>query len=184
LRIISGSARGRRLKAPAGKLTRPTSDRVREAIFNILGAPEQDMWVLDLFAGSGALGLEALSRGAAGCLFVEQNPAALQVLRRNVAELGFESSSQIQRGDALRALKRHLPHRFGWIFVDPPYRAGLYQPILELVERGQHLAEGGLLIVEHDRRHPPAQSTGCLIRTDHRQYGDTEVSFYRCEKPS
>jgi 16S rRNA (guanine(966)-N(2))-methyltransferase RsmD len=140
------------------------------------------MWVLDLCAGAGGLGLEALSRGAAGAHFVEQNPRALQILRRNVEELHFTESTLIQKADVRRLVLRGFPRKYGWIFFDPPYKADLYEPVLSGLAQNLPLEATGTLIVEHDRRQAPAQSAGCLIRTDHRQYGDTAVSFYRLKE--
>src|SRR3954467_15650634 len=121
MRIISGQWRGRRLVAPAGNATRPTSDRVREALFSILGALDGER-VLDLFAGSGALGLEALSRGAASATFVERAPAALRVLRDNVADLG--ASAEVVAADARAHLRaaRAQGAQYDLVFLDPPYR--------------------------------------------------------------
>jgi 16S rRNA (guanine966-N2)-methyltransferase len=198
LRIIGGALGGRRLAAPPGAVTRPTADRVREALFNILGPPDPGLRALDVCAGAGALGLEALSRGAAGAWFVERAPAALRCLHGNVSALGVDASCRIVRGDAVAVLRRWdaaqartetepKPDppgadpglRFGWIFLDPPYQSDLGARLLAVLGSGRLLAPDACVVLEHDRRHPPDLQHGCLVRTDHRRYGDTELSLYR-----
>lgn len=190
VRIIAGEFGGRRLLAPATNDTRPTSDRVREALFSILGAPAAGRWVLDIFAGSGGLGLEALSRGAAAAVFIDKASAALKALRENVAALGAGPRSQIVGADALLTLRRATAENgrgwyqgpVGWVFVDPPYRAALAEPVLELLAAAPFVDDGSIVIVEHDRRLAPRERVESLVRTDLRRYGDTEVSFYRRER--
>lgn len=191
MRVIGGRLGGRRLIAPSGATTRPTSDRVREAIFNILAAPPPGTRVLDAFAGSGAMGLEALSRGAERACFVDSSRAAVQCLRRNVEALGAISTSTIHCGDALALVRRWSAGaarsaagegRFRWIFIDPPYRSELAAGMLAVLggPAGPGMLDpDAVVVVEHDRRNQPAKSYGCLVKTDHRRYGDTEVSFYR-----
>lgn len=178
MRIIAGSLGGRRLKTPAGSHTRPTSDRVREAIFSILGPPRPQTRVLDLFAGAGSLGLEALSRGAASVDFIDSNSASVRVLRENITSLGVAASSRIHQSDVVRYLPR-LSGQFDWIFLDPPYRAALAEQTLGLLGTGAVLSDDAIVLAEHDRRNEPASRHGCLIRTDQRRYGDTTISFYR-----
>jgi 16S rRNA (guanine966-N2)-methyltransferase len=174
MRIVSGRLGGRRLRAPAGDATRPTSERVREALFAILGPPPEGAAVLDLFAGSGALGLEALSRGARSVTFVDSGRPALEALRANIAALGVEA--QVAPTDVLTFLRRAAVP-VDWAFVDPPYRSDLAVKTLELL--GAWLTDDGVAVVEHDRRNPPLDSHGSLIRTDSRRYGDTLIAFYR-----
>ena len=180
MRLTGGLDRGRKLKAPRGATTRPTGAKVREAIFNILGPPPQDS-VLDLFAGTGSLGIEALSRGAPMATFVERDPRALQALQRNIREFGFEARARVVPG-AVQAALRHLTDvRFAWVFIDPPYAAGEVEPVLALLSGSATLASGAVIVVEHDKRHVPPDQVGTLRRTDRRFYGDTGVSFYRRE---
>jgi 16S rRNA (guanine966-N2)-methyltransferase len=182
MRLTGGLDRGRKLRAPRGAGTRPTGAKVREAIFNVLGPPPGDA-VLDLFAGTGALGIEALSRGASAAHFVERDARALTSLRRNLRELGLADRARVHAGDA-RATLRQLNEqatRFGWVFVDPPYAGGLVEPVLALLAGGDLLASGAVIIVEHDKRHLPPESVGDVHLTDRRFYGDTGVSFYRHE---
>jgi 16S rRNA (guanine966-N2)-methyltransferase len=174
MRIVSGRLGGRVLRAPAGAATRPTSERVREAVFSILGPPPDDADVLDLFAGSGAMGIEAVSRGARRATFVDSGRPAVTALRGNLAELGV--AAEVVQEDVLRFLRRpNGPYR--WVFIDPPYRSDLAAQALGLV--GEALSDGGTVIVEHDRRNDPGDRHGSLIRTDSRRYGDTVISFYR-----
>lgn len=190
MRIIAGSLGGRRLKAPPGSDTRPTADRVREAIFNILGPPPPGTRVLDAFAGAGALGLEALSRGASEVHFIDSARAAVRCVRDNVQALDVAGACRIHCGDALALLRRwsaagpEAAPRFRWLFLDPPYRAGLAGKALEVLGSGTLLDGGAVVVVEHDRRNPPADCYESLVRTDRRRYGDTEVSFYRPASPA
>jgi 16S rRNA (guanine966-N2)-methyltransferase len=180
MRLTGGLDRGKRLIAPRGGQTRPTAAKVREAIFNILGpAPEGS--VLDLYAGTGALGLEALSRGATHAVFVEREPAPLSALRRNIRELGFEDRATVVAADVCTGLRRLASkgHRFSWIFLDPPYVKEMAGVLSEL-SGSALLTSCAVVVLEHDKRNRPAESVGCLFLTDRRQYGDTELSFFRC----
>lgn len=189
MRLTGGSDRGRRLKAPRGLRTRPTAAKIREAIFNILGPPPEGA-VLDLFAGTGALGLEALSRGARKVVFVERDRHALAVLRQNIRELGFESRATVIGADVCTGIRRLATtmtpgerisedrFRFSWVFMDPPYANEVADILAELSDKDL-LAGCAVVIVEHDKRHRPPASIGGLFQTDRREYGDTELSFYR-----
>jgi 16S rRNA (guanine(966)-N(2))-methyltransferase RsmD len=180
MRIIAGSARSRRLKAPSGAATRPTADRVREAIFNILGPPPADTAVLDLFAGSGAMAFEALSRGAARAVAVDAAPAPIQCVRDNARSLDMLDRIEIIAAPALRALDRLAAanRRFDWVFVDPPYRSHQADAALSRLGRGDLLSDVAVVVVEHDRRTRAGDANGVLDLRDRRSYGDTEVSFY------
>ena len=182
MRIVAGTLGGRVLRAPPGRDTRPTSEKVREAVFAILGDPGEGAHVLDLFAGSGALGLEALSRGAARVTFVDRGRPALAALRRNLAELGVADRAEVVGADAVAFLARPPAVPWRWVFVDPPYRSDLARRALDALPAAS-LAEGASIVVEHDRRNPPADAHGSLLRTDLRRYGDTEISFYRPRRP-
>jgi 16S rRNA (guanine966-N2)-methyltransferase len=174
VRIVAGSLGGRELRAPRGAATRPTSDKVRQAIFNILGPVGGA--VLDLYAGTGALGLEALSRGAATATFVDAAAAAVRCIAANAEALGVADRVHVVRADVLAALPRL--GRFALVFVDPPYAAG---PDRALAALPDHVEPGGWVVVEHDRRAPPAERFGPLRLQDRRRYGDTEVSFFVME---
>ncbi|HEX2660572.1 MAG TPA: 16S rRNA (guanine(966)-N(2))-methyltransferase RsmD [Polyangia bacterium] len=182
MRLTGGLERGRRLKAPRGSTTRPTAAKVREAIFNILGPPPGGA-VLDLFAGTGALGIEALSRGAERAVFVERDRNALQALRTNLREFGIEGRSTVIGADVRTALRRLAgsigeDDRFSWVFMDPPY-AEQTEAILAELSQNDVLAKCAVVVVEHDKRHRPPASIGGLFLTSRREYGDTELSFYR-----
>jgi 16S rRNA (guanine966-N2)-methyltransferase len=181
VRVIAGRYGGRRLKAPRGRSTRPTSDRVREALFSLL-ADVRDMTVLDLFAGTGALGIEALSRGAAGALFVEHDAPAQQALRANLAALELhEPAARIWRADARQALQtaRERDETYDLIFVDPPYgKAQAWERELS-VALPPLLAPAGRVVVESDRRTPLLLQMSQAEQEQQRRYGDTTITIYR-----
>lgn len=175
-RIIAGEARGRRLSAPRGTATRPTSDKVRGAVFNLLGQFFDGGEVLDLYAGTGALALEALSRGAARAVCVEADRATAELLRRNAEACGYGERVEILRGRVPEALARLGAGRFDLAFVDPPYAEG---PEAALAALGDLLAPGGRVVAEHDARRPPPDRIGPLAAVDRRTYGSTGISIYR-----
>jgi 16S rRNA (guanine(966)-N(2))-methyltransferase RsmD len=178
MRIVGGDLGGRVLRAPAGAATRPTSEKVRQAMFNIL--PDLcDAEVLDVFAGSGALGIEALSRGAARATFFEKARPALDALRGNLRELGLEDRATVVAGDSVAVAARHAPSApYRLVFVDPPYRSDLAVRAVLAIPPA-NLAADAVVVIEHDKRNPPPDDLGSLLRTDQRRYGDTLVSFYR-----
>jgi 16S rRNA (guanine966-N2)-methyltransferase len=182
MRIVAGRLRGRRLTAPAGRSTRPTSDRVREALFSMLG-PIEGALVLDLFAGTGALGIEALSRGAGSAVFVERDRAALTALRENLRTLSLTPPEvEVRGGDALAATERAFAagERYDLVFLDPPYAlAATLAP--KLSERlPELLCGGGRVIVESDRR-APLELALPLLRE--RRYGDTTIRIHARAEP-
>jgi 16S rRNA (guanine966-N2)-methyltransferase len=175
MRVIAGRWGGRRLQAPKGDATRPTSDRVREALFSVLGERLAGARVLDLFAGSGALGIEALSRGAAAATFVDSAPAALRALRANLDALGADA--EVSRRDAVRYLgdASTAAREYDLVFLDPPYRlagrlGGELSAMLPPV-----LAPGATVVVESDRRTPLELDLPLL---DERRYGDTLIRIH------
>ena len=147
MRVITGSARGRKLQEPKDPSVRPTTDMVKEAIFSIVQFDVPGRRVLDLFAGTGQLGIEALSRGARECVFVDNSPASLALVRKNLAICGMEGT--VVRSDAL-AFLRHAG-KFDLVFVDPPYQAGLYGDVLDALFSFDILNEGGIILVESMR---------------------------------
>lgn len=179
MRIIAGTARGRSLKAPSGHDTRPTSDRVRETIFNVLGQWCDGERVLDLYAGLGGLGLEALSRGAEHATFVESSRHAMPVLADNVRTLGFADRATTLLMPAERALSRleKEGRSFSLVFSDPPYALHAGTQVLEALTEAL-LPAGGRAVIEHDRRELLPEQAGGLTRVDERRFGDTVVSFY------
>ncbi len=176
LRIVAGQLKGRRLKTPAGSDTRPTSDRVREALFAVLGSRVSGARVADLFAGSGALGLEALSRGAAHCLFVERRRGAIKALEANIAALDVAARSRVLMADASAGSRPILAAApFDLVLADPPYGRGFVDRLTRLAARPGFLAPGGLVVIEHAPQEAPPPE---LLRLgDHRRYGRTELSF-------
>lgn len=181
LRVISGTKRGHLLRAPRGDFTRPTSDRTREAIFNILGRAVEGARVLDLFAGTGALGIEALSRGAESALFVDLDERAARMIRENLKRLGFETCSEVWRTAYDRALRklRTQGDTFDLIFSDPPYRSERTDPVLcGLVENGV-VAEGGIVVVECWKKERVSEALPQLSLLTERTYGETRVSVWR-----
>ncbi len=167
MRIVSGLYGGRRLVAPKGDIARPTQDRVREAWFSILGQEVQDARVLDLFAGSGALGLEALSRGGASADFVEKARASLIALEANIEALGVGKVAKIRKGDALKFAETLEPGSYELVFADPPYDLGAGATLVALF-RARPFAR--ILSIEH-------RATEQLDGDDTRRYGDTAVTF-------
>jgi 16S rRNA (guanine(966)-N(2))-methyltransferase RsmD len=164
------------VRAPTGAATRPTSEKVREALFQILG-DVTGARVLDLFAGSGALGLEALSRGAAHVTFVDTARPALAAIRENLRELALADRAEVITADAVAFAKKPADPPYRVIFVDPPYASDLAtRAVLALPP--ESLATGAVIVIEHDRRNAPPDSLGSLLRTDQRRYGDTHISFY------
>jgi 16S rRNA (guanine(966)-N(2))-methyltransferase RsmD len=175
-----------RLAAPRGTDTRPTADRVREALFSILQAKSdiEGSRILDICAGTGALGLEALSRGAGLCCFVENERNALIALIKNIATIGCKESVKVMEMDAVRALKllSNQDKLFDIIFFDPPYQSNLYSLVTEAISDFHLLAENGILVAESSVRYPLAEKIGNLIKSDRRIYGDTALEFYNWEK--
>ena len=185
MRVVAGRLRGRALKAPAGDLTRPTGARVKEALFSILG-DVQGASVLDLYAGSGALGIEALSRGAARAVFVEAARPALACLRENLNKLGLEREAHVisSRVQAARgALSTHAP--FDLVLCDPPWRdvaAALVE--LEALAGSGLIAAAARIAVEHSAKEPLAlEATSALVILDARHWGDTGVTFVTVARP-
>lgn len=184
MRIIGGLARGRTLVAPPGMKTRPTQDYVRESLFNIIRWDVQDAQVLDLFAGTGALSLEALSRGAAGAVLVDLDRAACAAIRKNIESVKPAGECRLMQSDyraALEALARE-GRRFDVVFLDPPYKMENTGEICaELYDKGL-LAEAFLLVVEHRRGHAPMLDAR-FEAFDQRNYGDTQITLARRAQP-
>ena len=182
MRIISGEAGGRTLFAPSGLDTRPTSDKIRGSMFNIIGARVVDARVLDLFGGTGALALEALSRGAKSAVLVDCGARACPVIQDNIDTLGCGDRARLLRMKdtaAIAALNRQGA-AFDLVFLDPPYRMDTAPVCAALIREGL-LAEGGLIVAEHARETPPSVPPPLLL-LDRREYGVTGLSFYHIPK--
>ncbi|UCG22322.1 MAG: 16S rRNA (guanine(966)-N(2))-methyltransferase RsmD [Deltaproteobacteria bacterium] len=180
MRIIAGKYKGLRLATPKGKRLRPTAERVREAIFNILGYDLSELSVLDLFAGTGAMGLEALSRGAISVVIVDQHPAAIRLIGRNLAACGNPENARVYKLDLRRGLKSLINknYSFDLVFLDPPYGRGLTQRCLEQLGTGKLLNPAATVVSEHAIDENLTSTYGCLHRETMRVYGTTGVSFY------
>lgn len=186
MRIIGGTLKRKKLAPVPGKQIRPTADRLRESIFNILNMQIRDAVVLDLFAGTGAMGIEALSRGAATATFVDSNAAAVATIKKNLAACRLEKWSRVIRWDAAKSLNclSRPKDRFTCVFMDPPYSVGLIAPALEHLHQSGALARGAMVVVEHTPAEPiesklvqpgPIQA---FAPADRRSYGKTLVSFF------
>ncbi len=196
LRVIAGELGGRRLRAPSGLRTRPTTDRVREALFNILGPPPPSARVLDLYAGSGALGIEALSRGAAQAVFVEQDARACRQISENLRSLGLAGRGSVSSGRVLallpqlvQSVSRSAP--FSWVFADPPYDSDELPRLVAQLCRLPILSGDAQIIVERSRRDADqlaqqlqaVAAESSLQLTDSRRYGDTVLLFLSLTPP-
>ena len=175
MRVVAGRFRGHNLVAPRGVSTRPTSDRVREALFSILGHSVEGAEVLDLFAGSGALAIEALSRGAAGAVLIDSSPAAVAAIRRNLSAVGADA--EVRRQDALAYLQRASSdgRQYDLVFLDPPYRQASVIGQRLSAALGPVLRPGARVVVESDRRAPLELDLALL---DERRYGDTLIRIH------
>ncbi|MGI6491609.1 MAG: 16S rRNA (guanine(966)-N(2))-methyltransferase RsmD [Pelotomaculum sp.] len=178
--MISGSARNRKLKVPAGQLVRPTSDRVKEALFNIISTRVEGSYILDLFAGSGSIGIEALSRGADKAVFIESNHRHASIIEENLKTCGFDLDVRLIRtkvSDGLRILYAEGV-AFDLIFLDPPYMKDSVVATLADISRYHLLKENGLVIVESSKRDSMPQIVEDLQLLRVEKYGDTTLSFY------
>ena len=186
MRIISGRLKGRKLRSFRGSTVRPTSDRVREALFSILAFKPIDATVLDLFAGSGALGIEAISRGAARAVFVDKVPKALALVRDNVACCGIADRTKIIHCDAAAGLNCLLPYpqTFDLVFMDPPYGKNLVSIAMEHLLACDCLKPNATIVAEHGADEHINVALGILHLMDQRRYGRTSLSFYRYDPPS
>ena len=178
MRIITGSARGCRLKAPPGEATRPTADRTREALFSMLGSRVMDAQVLDLFAGTGALALEALSRGAAHAVMIDR--ATHDVLVENARRTKLAQRVELRRGDVYghAAELARAGRTFDLIFADPPYAKGDALRVLRAVDSGVLLAAAGLFVLEQGAGEECAEHVGALSLRRERRYGAARICFY------
>ncbi|MBW2431112.1 MAG: 16S rRNA (guanine(966)-N(2))-methyltransferase RsmD [Deltaproteobacteria bacterium] len=179
IRIIGGELKGRKLVTVPGIETRPTADRVRESIFNILGDRVRGACVLDLYAGTGAMGIEALSRGAQFAYFADDHKTALAALAKNLNRCSLENRAKTIKWnicDNLNILRSH-PSAFNLVFIDPPYNRDLVQPTLSNLASSQCLANGARLALEHSPLEPIAKNRPEFDIADQRRYGKTLVSF-------
>lgn len=179
MRIIAGEFGGRRLKSIESPGLRPTTDRVRESIFNILSAriEFEGARALDLFAGTGALGIEAISRGATACDFVERERKALAIIRENLSSLDLLARGRIVNSDAI-AFVGHVEGGYDIIFADPPYAASVFEKLIHTIFERSLLNDGGLLVVEHASTMRGHTREGIDLLLE-REFGDSAISIYR-----
>lgn len=176
MRVITGSARGRRLAAPTGMDVRPTADKVKEAVFSVVQFDLAGSAVLDLFAGSGQLGIEALSRGANSCVFVDSSRVSVETAKENIAAAGFKNEATVMTSDAEQYL-RMCRQAFDIAFIDPPYRKGLIEKVMPLLEG--HMSDRGIALCEHEKGLTLPESFGRLAKRKTYRYGKTEVTLYK-----
>ena len=178
MRVIAGEAKGMRLKSPSGLNIRPTADRVKEALFSIIGPDLIDAVFVDLYAGSGAIGIEAISRGAERSIFVDNNKNSISLIRENLAITKLENRGRVICADIKKAIKQLEDNGFkaDIVFLDPPYNIVDLQSIIKLILNSSILKGNGLVIVEHDRKN--TGWTGNLTVSKQKKYGDTNLSFF------
>ena len=174
MRVITGTARGHRLKTPENYDIRPTTDNVKESVFNIIQFDIEGRRVLDLFAGTGQLGIECLSRGAAEAVFIDENTAAVKIVKENLKTCGFTAA--VLQQDALSYL-RHCG-RFDLVFVDPPYDSGLYEPVLETINSVDILSDGGIILCESRREKSLPDMRAPYRKKKEYNYGRVKLTVY------
>jgi 16S rRNA (guanine966-N2)-methyltransferase len=182
MRIIAGKYRSRVLKRPGKLRLRPTSDRLRETLFNVLGALVEESLFVDLFAGTGAIGLEALSRGAREAIFIESHAAGVRLIRQNLESLGIRAGAEVIEADVVRGLENLSARRLAadFIFLDPPYESGDdYVRVLDFLDASHLIAPRGLVIVEHRNSVELPERFDRLECSRILEQGDTALSFYR-----
>jgi 16S rRNA (guanine966-N2)-methyltransferase len=180
MRVISGKCKGRQLQAVPGMTTRPTTDKVKEAMFNMVGPYFHGGIGLDLFAGSGGLGIEALSRGLDKVIFVDRDGKAIQTIRQNIQSCGLSNQAEIYRNDANRALKAIIKRgiSFTLIFLDPPYKNKELEALISTIDEHGLLEKEGYIVAEHAEAVELPQHIGNLVKLKHETYGITGVSIY------
>ena len=184
MRITGGRLRGRRLASFKGLEIRPTSDRVREAIFDLLGHDLPGEKVLDLFAGTGSLGIEALSRGAAWALFIDDSAKAMEVIGKNLKLCGLEAQGFALRKDLLKGFPRRyrlLEEKMDLVFVDPPYRKSMILPVLEELSHRKILGSPSILVAQSEQREVLPPRVRSLQTVKSKTYGETRITIYRHE---
>lgn len=185
MRVVSGNFKGRQLKAVPGVTTRPTTDKVKEAIFNMVGPYFEGGNALDLFAGSGGLGIEALSRGIDKCVFVDREPKAIQTIHKNLELCQIDTDSfEVYRNDADRALKAIIKRgiQFQLVFLDPPYKKQKLKALIDILSENNVMNEDGFIVTEHGSDVQLEEEIGHFIREKHETYGMSSISIYKFNK--
>ncbi|MBQ6496692.1 MAG: 16S rRNA (guanine(966)-N(2))-methyltransferase RsmD [Firmicutes bacterium] len=178
MRVITGKYKGRKLNSPENYAIRPTSDKAKEALFSILTAEIYGARVLDLFAGTGSLGIEALSRGAEYCVFADASRASLNLIKSNLEHCKVEEETRVLAGDYRKVLA-NLNEPFDIILLDPPYGKGLIPDAIRLISEGDLLKEGGVIIAEHRKEEDLPETIGKYQKEKDRRYGIVKLSIYR-----
>ncbi|MFC0271170.1 16S rRNA (guanine(966)-N(2))-methyltransferase RsmD [Metabacillus herbersteinensis] len=180
MRVVSGICKGRPLKAVPGTTTRPTTDKVKEAIFNMIGPYFEGGLAVDLFAGSGGLGIEALSRGIQTCIFVDREPKAISTIKNNLEACQLEEYSEVYRNDSERALKAIIKRelQFQLIFLDPPYKQQKMKALIHTVSENNLLSPNGFIVAEHGTDMELPREIGQFNILKFETYGDTAISIY------
>jgi len=185
VRVISGTARGKRLKAPRGMDTRPITDMIKEALFNVIGDKIVAAGLLDLFAGSGSVGIEALSRGARMVIFIDNNINSVQTIRENLSNCGFKENYELYRNDVFRAIaileQRQI--KFDYIYADPPFTVqSIFSPFLKAIDQSHLLASEGVLIIRSPRKMSLTVKLSRLEEYRLDNYGESTLHYYRLNK--
>ncbi len=178
MQVIAGIAKGRKLKALPGLATRPILARIKKSLFDIIRLPVIEAAFLDLYAGTGAVGIEALSRGARSAVFIEKGPEAIKVIRENLQLTQFLDQSQVIQGNVFDLLQR-MGQAYNIIFVGPPYKLGVTKDTIATIDKYQVMAQDGLVIAQHHFKEPMEIKIGGLFMCRQELYGDTRLSFYR-----
>lgn len=180
MRVISGRQKGRILKAVPGESTRPTTDKVKESIFNIIGPYFQQGYGLDLFAGSGGLGIEGISRGLDKVIFVDRDAKAIKIIKKNIDLCGFQANAEVYKNDWKRALNAIIQRNihFKVIWLDPPYHSDGYLAILEIISKHELLEKNGVVVCEHRKERELPATVHLLEKNKEEQYGTISISFY------
>lgn len=185
MRVIAGRARGRRLKAPPGMDTRPITDMIKEALFNVLGDTVEGTCFLDLFAGSGSVGIEALSRGAAKAVFIDKSLASVEIIKENLANCGFSQGFEVYRNDIFKALDL-LERRqmiFDLIYIDPPFtQEDLFDKVMYKLDKTNVLSECGIMIIRTRRKKQLPSNLNSLDEYRVNDYGESTLHYYRIFK--
>jgi len=184
LRVISGKVRGLKLDTPKNLDVRPTTDRVKESLFNIINPYIRESNILDLFAGTGSLGIECLSRGAKNCIFVDKSKESIGIVKSNIKKARVENESTILNIDFKDAVKRLSvqKQKFDVIFMDPPYYENMFIDCLKSIDELSLLKEDGLVVVEHDTNDLFDDNIGRLYKSREKKYGNTTITFYKLEE--
>lgn len=184
MRVISGRARGLKLNTPKNEDVRPTTDRVKESLFNIINSYVLDSNVLDLFAGTGSLGIECLSRGANKCVFVDKSKESMSIVKSNIKKAKVENESITLNTDFKNAIISlgNKGEKFNIIFMDPPYYKNMFFDALSLVDENNLLDEDGIIVVEHDTVDGFPENVGRLYKNRDKKYGKTTLTFYKMEE--